>query len=109
MLRKFPLATSKQTFELASTASLTCTIVYFEAGNNSSQPLFLYLSNFALAASARAVKAAVSLTAKSASILRFTSISANFRPCINCEYERPFIRAAALIRVIHNLRKSRFF
>ena len=62
-----------------------------------------------LAASARAVKAAASLTAKSASILRLTSISANFNPCINCEYESPFIRAAALIRVIHNLRKSRFF
>ena len=68
-----------------------------------------YLPSFALAASARAVKAAASLTAKSASILRLTSISANFKPCINCEYDKPFKRAAALIRVIHNLRKSRFF
>ena len=55
------------------------------------------------------INAAASLTAKSASILRFTSISANFKPCINCEYESPFIRAAALIRVIQSLRKSRFF
>ena len=68
-----------------------------------------YLPSFALAASARAVKAAASLTAKSASILRLTSISANFKPCINCEYDKPFKRAAALIRVIQSLRKSRFF
>ena len=47
--------------------------------------LWTYLANFALAASAKAAKAAASLTAKSASILRFTSISANFKPCINCE------------------------
>lgn len=49
------------------------------------QILYAYLASFALAASARAVKAAASFTAKSASILRFTSISANFKPCINCE------------------------
>ena len=36
-----------------------------------------YLPSFALAASARAAKAAASLTAKSANILRLTSISAN--------------------------------
>ena len=49
------------------------------------QILYAYLASFALAASARAVKAVASFTAKSASILRFTSISANFKPCINCE------------------------
>src|SRR5699024_11331129 len=49
-----------------------------------------------------------SFTARSASILRFTSTPATFSPCINWLYEISFKRAAALIRAIHNLRKSRF-
>ena len=63
----------------------------------------------ALAASARAVKAAASLTAKSASIFTVNFDLSQFQTMHQCEYESPFIRAAALIRVIHNLRKSRFF
>ena len=80
---------------------------YIKGWTTSAQPIInIIYQVLLLAASARAVKAAASLTAKSASILRLTSISANFKPCINCEYESPFKRAAALIRVIHNLRKS---
>ena len=42
-----------------------------------------YLANADLACSAKTVNAAASLTAKSANILRFISIPANFKPCIN--------------------------
>ena len=68
-----------------------------------------YLFIASLAVFAKVANAAASDTAKSANILRLTSIPANFNPCINLLYDNPFIRAAALIRVIHNLRKSRFF
>src|SRR6185503_5086815 len=50
-----------------------------------------------------------SRTARSASSLRFTSTLAFFRPAMSVLYERPFSRAAALMRTIHSLRKSRFF
>jgi hypothetical protein len=55
------------------------------------------------------VNAAGSDTAKSASVFRSSSISAALQPAMNWLYERPFARAAALIRWIQRLRKVRFF
>jgi hypothetical protein len=54
-----------------------------------------------------AVNAAGSLTARSARILRSSPISAFFRPGISREYVVPSMRAAALMRAIQSLRKSR--
>src|SRR6266550_7164761 len=55
-----------------------------------------------LAFSAIAPKACGSLTARSASTLRSSSISAFFKPATNWLYESPFARAAALIRMIQS-------
>src|SRR6478752_8175199 len=52
--------------------------------------------------------ATLSMTAMSARTLRSTAISAFFKPFMNTLYVMPCSRAAALIRVIHNARKSRF-
>src|SRR4051812_3066415 len=49
-----------------------------------------------------------SLTARSASTLRSSSMPAFEQPFTNWLYERPFARAAALIRMIQRRRKSRF-
>jgi hypothetical protein len=62
----------------------------------------------AFACSAIAPKAAGSLTARSASTFRSSSIPAFEQPCTNWLYESPFARAAALIRVIQSFRNSRF-
>ncbi len=62
----------------------------------------IYLFNSAFAVSANTVKAAASLTAKSARTFLFISTPANFKPCMNLLYDKPFILAAALIRAIHN-------
>src|SRR5437763_11854910 len=62
----------------------------------------------AFACSAIAPNAAGSLTARSASTFRSSSIPAFGQPCTNWLYERPFARAAALIRVIQSFRNSRF-
>src|SRR5215213_7948531 len=61
---------------------------------------------FALATSTSPAKAAGSVTARSARILRSTSIPAALRPEMKRLYVIPSARAAALIRWIHNLRKS---
>ena len=63
-------------------------------------------SSAALACSAIAPNAAGSLTARSASTLRSSSMPAFAQPCTNWLYESPFARAAALIRVIQSLRNS---
>lgn len=55
-----------------------------------------------------AVNAAGSLTASSARTLRSSSMFLAFMPAINFAYVVPSWRAAALIRVIHRLRRSRF-
>src|SRR4029077_13327903 len=47
-------------------------------------------------------KVAASRIARAARILRSDSISAFLRPAMNWPYVRPFWRAAALIRTIHN-------
>src|SRR5207247_3246531 len=60
-----------------------------------------------LALSAIAPNAAGSLTARSASTFRSSSIPALLHPLMNWLYERPCARAAALIRVIQSLRNSR--
>src|SRR5438093_1137394 len=49
-------------------------------------------------------KAVGSFTARSARILRSTSIPAVFSPLMNLEYDRPCGRTAALIRAIHSRR-----
>jgi hypothetical protein len=66
------------------------------------------LASAALACSAMAPNAAGSLTARSASTFRSSSIPAFEQPCTNWLYESPFARAAALIRVIQSFRNSRF-
>jgi hypothetical protein len=60
------------------------------------------------ACSAIAPNATGSLTARSASTFRSSSIPAFVQPCTNWLYESPFARAAALIRVIQSFRNSRF-
>src|SRR5207253_10620682 len=62
----------------------------------------------AFACSAIAPNAAGSLTARSASTFRSSSMPAFEQPCTNWLYESPFARAAALIRMIHSRRNSRF-
>jgi len=59
------------------------------------------------ARSAKRRKVSASRTAMSARILRSSSTPASCRPCMNCEYDMPCWRAAALMRVIHRRRKSR--
>jgi hypothetical protein len=61
-----------------------------------------------LACSAIAVNAAGSLTARSARTLRSSSMPALPQPFTNWLYERPFARAAALMRVIQSWRNVRF-
>src|SRR5438445_8813076 len=63
----------------------------------------------ALAAATRAAKAASSRAAMSASDLRSRSMPARLRPAMNWLYEMSWARAAALMRMIHSRRKSRFF
>jgi len=58
--------------------------------------------------STRAVKAAASFTASSASMRRSTSMPAAFRPWMKRLYVMPLARDAALIRWIHSRRKSPF-
>src|SRR5690606_35986084 len=67
-----------------------------------------WAGTFCLASSTSAVNAVVSLTARSARILRSTSTSAAFRPWMKRLYVMPWARAAALIRWIHRRRKSPF-
>ena len=55
-----------------------------------------------------ALKAAGLFIARSARTLRLISIPALCNAPINCEYDIPSRRAAALIRWIHNARNSRF-
>jgi len=55
-----------------------------------------------------ALKAAASSIARDARALRFMVIPALLSPAINREYESPSSRHAALILMIHNLRKSPF-
>src|SRR5438105_14561771 len=62
----------------------------------------------ALACSAIAPNAAGSLTARSARILRSSSMPALPQPWMNWLYDSPFCRAAALMRVIQSWRKVRF-
>src|SRR5262249_59008439 len=57
--------------------------------------------------SATAAKASGSETARSASTLRSSAISAFRQPAMNWLYESPFCRAAALIRRIQSRRNSR--
>src|SRR5580698_4255587 len=52
-------------------------------------------------------KAARSDTARSASAFRLTVTPDFFRPFMKAEYERPSLRTAALIRLIHSERNSR--
>src|SRR5688572_732121 len=59
---------------------------------------------FALSASA--VKAAASRTAMSARTLRSMVLPVALSPEMNCEYDIPFRRAAALMRAIQRVRKS---
>src|SRR5262249_13417985 len=63
----------------------------------------------AFACSAIAPNACGSLTASSASTLRSSGMSALRSPDISWLYERPFCRAAALMRMIHRRRNVRFF
>lgn len=69
---------------------------------------FINYSYTFFATSAIFVKAAGSVTAISASILRLIVTFAFFNPEINLLYVNPFILAAALILVIHNFLKSLF-
>jgi len=64
---------------------------------------------YALTVSTIFANAAGWFIAKSARTLRSRVISFLFKPLINCEYDIPCWRAAALMRVIHKLRNSRFF
>jgi hypothetical protein len=65
-------------------------------------------SSAALACAAILPKASGSLTARSASTLRSSGISALRRPETNWLYESPSRRAAALMRMIQSRRKVRF-
>src|SRR5579859_3546159 len=48
-------------------------------------------------------------TARSARLLRSSVLPDAFSPAISCPYVSPCSRAAALMRWIHSVRKSRFF
>src|SRR5439155_4233565 len=66
------------------------------------------LASAAFACSAICPNAAGSLTARSASTFRSSSMPALAQPLTNWLYDRPFARAAALIRMIQSRRNSRF-
>ena len=61
-----------------------------------------------LATSASCANAGMSFTARSARTLRLIVISADLRPEMSAEYDSPWMRAAALMRVIQSARNSRF-
>ncbi len=63
---------------------------------------------FAAASLATAANDDASTMASSDRILRSSTTLAFFRPLTRREYDVPLMRAAALMRVIHRRRKSRF-
>src|SRR6266540_2791318 len=67
------------------------------------------LASADFACSAIAPNAAGSLTARSASTFRSSSMPACLQPAMNWLYERSCCRAAALMRMIQSRRNVRFF